>query len=199
MTLTKARFASFEQYLTADLSDLPEGRYEYWDGELVPVMTESLFNGVIANYLYFLLIQAGMNHELVHPGRMEVVVPGRPRTRFPDLTVLDEIHLVTLKKRSTIPAEGLPPKLVVEVVSPGDENSENYKRDYQDKRVQYENRGIPEYWLIDPDRNWVLVGTLVAGRYRFKTFQASQVLLSPSFPELNLTAVQILKAGKAKI
>ena len=41
MTFTKARFASFEEYLTAEVSDLPEGLYEYWDGELVPVMAES--------------------------------------------------------------------------------------------------------------------------------------------------------------
>ncbi len=199
MTVTQSRFVNFEAYLTADLSDLPEGRYEYWDGELVPVMTESLLNSVIANYLYFLLIQAGIYHELVHPGKMEVVVPGRPRTRFPDLTVLDEIHLVTLKKRSTIPSEGLPPRLVVEVVSPGDENSENYKRDYQDKRDQYADRGIPEYWLIDPDRDWVVVGRLIAGHYEFNTFQGEALLLSPSFPDLKLTAVQILQAGRAKL
>ncbi len=140
MTFTKSKFVSLEAYLTAELSDLPEGRREYWDGELAPVMTESLLNSVIANYLYFLLIQAGIDHELVHPGKVEIVVPGRPRTRFPDLTVLDDMHLVMLEKRSTIPSEGLPPRLVVEVVSPGDENSENYKRDYQDKRDQYADR-----------------------------------------------------------
>ena len=33
MTFTKARFTSFEAYLTAEVSDLPEGRCEYWDGK----------------------------------------------------------------------------------------------------------------------------------------------------------------------
>ena len=51
MTFTKVRFASFEEYLTADPFDLPEGRCEYWDGELVEVMSESLVNEAIANYL----------------------------------------------------------------------------------------------------------------------------------------------------
>ena len=31
MTYTAQRFANFEDYLMTDPSDLPEGRYEYWD------------------------------------------------------------------------------------------------------------------------------------------------------------------------
>jgi hypothetical protein len=61
MTLTKARFASFEEYLTAEASDLPEGRCEYWDGELRPVMVESLLNEMIASYLVIVLWQMGIN------------------------------------------------------------------------------------------------------------------------------------------
>jgi Uma2 family endonuclease len=197
MTVAKSpQFRSFEEYLAADPSDLPEGRFEYWDGELIEVMTESLFNDAIANYLYLLLIQSGIYHELVRPGRVEVAVPGRPRTRYPDLTVLDDVHLSILKKRATIPADVLPPPLVVEVVSPGDEDSANYKRDYEDKRDQYANRGIPEYWLIDPDRAWVMLGILTAGRYEFETFRGREVIVSPTFPGLTLTAEQILTAGR---
>jgi hypothetical protein len=41
MTVAKSpQFRSFEAYLSADPCDLPEGRYEYWDGELVPVMSQ---------------------------------------------------------------------------------------------------------------------------------------------------------------
>jgi Uma2 family endonuclease len=197
MTVAKSpQFRSFEEYLAADPSDLPEGRFEYWDGALIEVMTESLFNDAIANYLYLLLIQSGIYHELVRPGRVEVAVPGRPRTRYPDLTVLDDVHLSILKKRATIPADVLPPPLVVEVVSPGDEDSANYKRDYEDKRDQYANRGIPEYWLIDPDREWVMLGILTAGRYEFETFRGREVIVSPTFPGLTLTAEQVLTAGR---
>jgi Uma2 family endonuclease len=197
MTVAKSpQFRSFEEYLAADPSDLPEGRFEYWDGALIEVMTESLFNDAIANYLYLLLIQSGIYHELVRPGRVEVAVRGRPRTRYPDLTVLDEIHLSILKKRATIPTDVPPPQLVVEVVSPGDEDSANYKRDYQEKRDQYANREIPEYWLIDPDREWVMLGSLTAGRYEFETFRGGEAIVSPMFPGLTLTAQQVLTAGR---
>ena len=194
MTFTKARFASFEEYLTADVSDLPEERCEYWDGELVPVMTESLGNGTIATFIQLALIAIGVQYKLISPGKVEVEVPGRPQSRIPDLTVIDEIHVTLLKKRATITRKMPPPRLIVEVVSPGGETSQNYIRDYQDKRSQYAAIGVPEYWLIDPGREWVMVGSLVSGAYQFATFRGEQPIGSPTFPELKLTAAQVLEA-----
>ena len=194
MTFTQARFASIEAYLSAEASDLPEGRCEYWDGELVPVMTESIDNDDIANYLYLLLIQMGIYRKLIRPGKVEVEVIGKPKTRFPDLTVLDDVHLTLLEKRATITRKMPPPRLVVEVVSPGDESEDNYKRDYLEKRDQYAAIAIPEYWIVDPDRAWIMVGTLIAGQYQFETFRGNQTIVSPTFPELTLTAVHVLNA-----
>ena len=77
MTFTKARFTSFEEYLTADVSDLPEERCEYWDGELVPVMTESPENDDIANYIFFLLLQMGVYRKLIRPHSCEIEVIGK--------------------------------------------------------------------------------------------------------------------------
>ncbi|MEB3291935.1 MAG: Uma2 family endonuclease [Synechococcales bacterium] len=119
MTLAKSpQFQTFEDYLAAAPTDLPEGCYEYWDGELIETMPESLFHRVIANYLYFLLIQVGIRHELIHPGGIEVAVPGKPRTRYPDLLVLEEIHLSLLAKRATIAPTMPPPRLIVEIFLP---------------------------------------------------------------------------------
>ena len=194
MTFTQARFANFEAYLSADASDLPEGRCEYWDGELVPVMTESKINDDIANYIFFLLLQMGVYRKLLCPHSCEVEVIGKPRTRFPDLTVLEDVHIGLMAKSNRITRDMPPPRLVVEVVSPGDESKPNYTCDYRDKRDQYAAIAIPEYWLIDPDRAWIMVGTLIAGQYQFETFTGNQTLVSPTFPELKLTATQVLDA-----
>ena len=192
MTFTKARFSSFEAYLTADPSDLPEGRSEYWDGELVPVMSESLVNCSIATFIQLALIAIGVQYQLISPGKVEVEVSGKPQSRIPDLTVIDEIHVTLLKKRATITRDMPPPRLVVEVVSPGNEDSDNYTRDYQDKRDQYAAIGIPEYWIVDPLRSWVMVGSLVSGVYQFATFRGDEPIVSPTFPELKLTAAIVL-------
>ena len=88
------------------------------------------------------------------------------------------------------------PLIVIEVVSPGDETKPNYQRDYKEKPTEYANRGIPEMWQIDPSREWVRVGVLNTGEYQFQTFVGDEAIFSPSFPALNLTANQILSAGR---
>ena len=192
MTYLKQRFASFEDYLTADIGDLPEGRHEYWDGKLVKVTTESLFNDGLANCLFLLLVEIGIPFRLIRPHSCEVEVIGKPRNRFPDLTVLSEVHLSLLETRLTITRKMPPPRLVVEVVSPGNETSQNYTRDYRDKLKQYAAIGVPEYWIVDPVRQWVKVGNLTDRGYQFQTFKDDTAIVSSTFPELKLTAAIVL-------
>jgi Uma2 family endonuclease len=195
MTIAKSpQFKCFEDYLAAEPGDLPEGRYEYCDGELVSVMAESGLNDLLANYLFLMLVNAGVPIALIRPHSCEVEVPGRPRTRLPDLTVLADVHISLLQRRNTVTRDMPPPGVLVEVVSSGSEKSENYRRDYIDKAVQYAAIGVPEYWLIDPDRAMVLVGWLTDGAYAFTSFTGNQPIVSPTFPSLNLTAAQVLRA-----
>jgi Uma2 family endonuclease len=86
--------------------------------------------------------------------------------------------------------------VVIEVVSPGTESTDNYKRDYDRKPKEYAARGIPEMWLIDPDRAIVKIGTLTNGTYDFQDFTENQVIQSLAFPGLKLTAEQVLTAGR---
>lgn len=49
MTLANSpQFKRFDDYLAVDQSDLPDGRFDDWDGEWVSVRPESLGNGTIA-------------------------------------------------------------------------------------------------------------------------------------------------------
>jgi len=194
MTIAKSpQFKSFEDYLLADPADLPEGRYEYWHGELIPVMSESGFNALLANHLFLMLVNAGVPIAVLRPHSCEVEVPGGPRTRFPDLTVLAEEHVRLIERRERVTREMPPPRLLVEVVSPGDENSENYQHDYIQKPAQYAALSVPEYWIIDPEREVVLVGLLTDGEYQFQTFTGDQLVVSSMFPTVSLTAQQILE------
>ena len=160
-----ARKITFEEYLNLDAKDwvrigLPEGRCEYVDGELFE-LSPSRLNLRIANYLLSLLVQAGIPFDLIYTHAFEIEVLGKPRTRYPDLVILREEHLAPTKWRATITLDMPPPQLVAEVVSPGDDNAE---RDYTDKREQYQKRGIPEYWLINPEYQAITVLELLTGR-----------------------------------
>jgi len=67
----------------------------------------------------------------------------------PDVTVVCD--LAKLDKQGCIGAPGI----VVEVLSPG-----NTKKEMRDKLEIYQNAGIPEYWLVDPEHEFVLMYVL---------------------------------------
>ena len=85
------------------------------------------------------------------------------------------------------------PLLVVEVISPGTESTDNYQRDYVQKPREYSERGIPEFWQIDPSRDRVRVLVLNRDGYQVREFKGNEAIISPTFPELNLTVARILR------
>jgi len=190
MTQAKPRFTSFDEYLAH--ADEPEGLFELFNGELVAVPPESGENTKVA---VFLLLQfvALVGYRRVRPHGLELEVRGEPKNRFPDLTVLRPGQDAQLQSRNTLRLSMDPPLLVVEVVSPGEIQRE---RDYVAKRSQYQSRGIPEYWLIDPQQGRVLVLVLEDETYQeFGAFRGEEVVRSPQFGNLKLTAQQILGSG----
>ena len=196
--MTQALKMSFEEYLSLEVGSLPEGQFEYVEGELRELPPESEPNDFIANYLMFVLTSSGVIPlRLIRPHSCEVEVPvlqaGDPRTRIPDLVILRPEHLTLTQKRLTITRQMPPPVLIAEVVSPGDANR---KRDYERKREQYQELGVLEYWLIDPDLQSITVLELQAGTYaEVGSFRGGKQIISRVFPALSLTAEQVLIAG----
>jgi Uma2 family endonuclease len=83
-----------------------------------------------------------------------------------------------------------PPLLVVEVVSPGEIQRD---RDYIAKRMQYQDLGVPEYWIVDPQEGNIVVRELSGTVYsEVKTFRGDKQVRSPQLGELNATVAQIL-------
>lgn len=194
MTQAKPRFSSFEAYLSYD--DGTDNRYELIDGELVPLPPESEPNNWIAHYLFLVLANARVvSPRLIRLEGCEIQVPvlqkGDAANRYPDLVILNEVHLALTQKRLTITADMPPPQLVVEVVSPGKTNRE---RDLIRKRAQYAARAIPEYWLVDRELESVTVLRLEGQAYLAAEFRGDEQLQSSILQELELTANQILKA-----
>ena len=192
--MTQTLKITFEEYLSLEAGSLPEGRFVYADGELQELPPESRLNIAIANYLFLLLVNAGVPFNLIYPHTCEVEVPvlqaGDLRTRIPDLVILRQEHLALTQKRLTITRDMPPPLLIAEVVSPG---TANQQRDYERKRQQYQELGVAEYWLVDPQQQRVSVLTLEAGSYRgVGQFRGQDAIVSFCFPHLNLTAEQVL-------
>jgi Uma2 family endonuclease len=75
----------------------------------------------------------------------------------PDLSFLPTNRLAT-RRRGYIKG---PPALAIEIVSP-----DSVQRDYVHKRRIYEEAGVGEYWIIDPDERRATFLVLQGGRFR---------------------------------
>ncbi len=133
----------------------------------------------------------------------ECVIKRSDNTGYePDVVVLDRTATLTearWKKESAI-ENGASIKLVIEVVST------NWQDDYETKMTDYEALGIPEYWIIDyaglggtrhigkPKQPTLTICTIVDGEYESTQFRGDEPIVSLTFPELNLTAAQVLGA-----
>lgn len=192
MTQARLQFTSIEDYLNYD--DGTDRRYELVNGELIELPAESDLNVQIAGFLFVMLSQL-MPYYLLRRGTEIAVSSYTVTSRYPNLIVLTEALLASLEgaTRSVITLDMPAPVLVVEIVSPG---AINHERDYVSKRSEYAERGISEYWLIDPEANLVTVLMLDREIYKAAEFRGSDRIISPAFGALQLTAEQLLKAGR---
>jgi Uma2 family endonuclease len=186
-----AKPMTLEEYLNYD--DGTDTRYELVNGELVVMPTESNLNNQIASFLFACFLQIGVPYYWLRIGAQIAVSGARASARQPDLMVLSEAAAAALDGASQcfITHDMPPPLLVVEVVSPGQEN-----RDYRHKRTEYAGRRIPEYWIVDPITQKVTVLQWVDGLYEDQVFEGDGAIVSALYPSLGLTATQVLTAGR---
>lgn len=196
MSDTRAKFATFEDYLAYSDKLGMEGRYQLIEGELVELPPESEPNDFVADNLQFLLaISQLVPRRLIKTHTCEVQVPvlqsKDPANRFPDVVILREEHLALTQRRLTITLDMPPPRLIAEVISPGKGNRD---RDLIHKRAQYAALGVAEYWLIDPEARTVKVLSLETDSYQeVGNFSNNETITSPGLPELSLTAKQLFE------
>jgi len=89
-----------------------------------------------------------------------------------------------------------PPLLVVEIVSPGEVQR---NRDYVAKRMQYQDLGVPEYWIVNPEEETVLVLEWQANGYgEDRLLQGADGLESARIGSLNLATQDLFTAAKGK-
>jgi Uma2 family endonuclease len=189
------RRMSIEEYLTYD--DGTDTRYELVDGVLVEMGAENPLNPRITSLLFAVFLGMGISYQRIIIGHQVGVSSTKATARQPDLIIHSEASDAAITADGKILRAGeAAPLLVVEVASNSLNDRKSYQRDYEEKPVEYAERGIPEYWIIDPDRVIVKIGTLIDGAYQFQDFTGNDSILSPSFPSLNLTAAQVLSAGR---
>jgi Uma2 family endonuclease len=180
---------TLEKYLAYDNGT--DQADELVNGVLVSMPPESFRNQRIGIFLLFFLARMGMPENLLVNHMAIAVAGGRATARIPDLILLSAelVQELQASNQGTILEDMPPPRLVVEVVSPGQED-----RDYRYKRSEYAVRQIPEYWIVDPMTDRVTVLELVAGFYEEQVYVGETLILSPQLGQLQLSAQDILAA-----
>ena len=194
---------SFDEFLARYGSD---NRYELIDGEvfdLEPTGQHEEVAGFITTKACVQIDQAGLPWFVLQRGLFRPANVGMTAFR-PDVLVVDRTELVNepLWSDQSILTRGSSIKFVAEVVS------SNWQNDYARKVEDYATLGIAEYWIADyaglggvrhigkPKRPTLSICTLVDGEYEIELFQGDQTVVSAIFPDLNLTAHQILKTNR---
>jgi Uma2 family endonuclease len=198
-TFTKQKL-TFEQFL----EQCPEsGFYELVNGEIVEVRSTRNHDDV-ADLLLFAfndeIRRAKLNYVVKNTAVFKTkTADGTEQGRKPDVSVIDRDTWRSNRTAYSALEETI--QLAVEVTST------NWEDDYIDKLDEYQRLGIKEYWIVDylaiglreylgnPKVPAVFVFVLDAnGKYQRTQFRGSERILSATFPELTLTAEQILTA-----
>jgi Uma2 family endonuclease len=175
-------------YLAYD--DGTDRRYELENGAILPMPPESFRNQRIGILLLLFFADFGIDRKLLVNQLALAVTGGRSTARIPDLMILSEELAQELQEtnQGTILLDMPPPRLVVEIVSPGQD-----KRDYRYKRSEYGARQIPEYWIVDPILEQVMVLELVDGFYEDRVYKGEEPIVSPELGRLQLRVQDILE------
>ena len=181
-----------------------DNRYELIDGEVFNLEPTGQHEEVAALITAKICVQIDqlslpwfvLQRGLFRPSNVSI-------TAFrPDVMVVDrtEVAKESLWQEQSIITMGSSIKFVAEVVS------SNWQNDYARKVEDYAALGIPEYWIADylglggirhigkPKQPTLSICTLIDGEYEINLFRGNNAIVSPTFPNLNLTAEQILNA-----
>jgi Uma2 family endonuclease len=185
MKAPTGRLLTYEEYLNYE--DGTDYRHELVDGVLETMTPATGKHGRIIRALLFCLqteVDRSDRDWQVRQSETGVQTTSR-RVRIPDLCILTAQQVEDIENTAAVLQT--PPPLVVEVVSP-----ESVTRDYRFKRSEYAGIGVSEYWIVDPLQQKVSVLVLEEGFYEESMFQNGDVIASPTFPDLVLTAEGIL-------
>jgi Uma2 family endonuclease len=204
MTQALPKTVTFEEFVDR-LSENSGVRYELHNGEIVemaqPVGDHEEVKSFLTVEIPFEIKRLGLPYGI--PNQVIVRPNGKDSGYFPDVLVLNRANLANEKlwKKASTLSLGASIPLVIEIVST------NWRDDYYIKYADYEEMGIPEYWIVDyaalggrnfignPKQPTICVCNLVEGEYQISKFRDNDKIISQTFPELNLTVNQVFQAG----
>ena len=178
------QFWTEAQYLT--LTNHSNRLIEFADGciEILPVPTQR--HQAISRFLFLALVAAmrGRGGDVFYASLRLRIRDGK--FREPDIMLVGKAGDPRCRDDYWTGAD-----LVMEVVSPDDPY-----RDLVEKRIDYAEAGIPEYWIVNPIDDTVTVLVLGDGEYReHGVFRCGTRVDSPTLPEVSISVSDVFEAA----
>jgi Uma2 family endonuclease len=167
------------------VAELPETNqpHELWDGELIMAPFFSHQKTVLRFYRRLDDWVSSRNLGEVVTSPIDMVLSAH-RAVQPDIAFVTKERLTIIQRAIMGPAD-----LVAEVVSLGGRN-----RDRIEKRDLYEQHGVKEYWIIDPEPETVEVLALVNGRFELdKRSRPGETAASRLLPEFEVSVSYLFR------
>ncbi len=168
------------------VAELPETSLpvELWNGEIImSPAPHPKHQDIVLNFAQRLkAFAAGGKLGKVYVSPVDVVLTQR-RVVQPDVLFITRNRLEIIKDR----IDGVP-DLAMEVIS-----ETSWQRDRIQKKALYEQFGLPEYWIIDPDSETIEVFALIKGLYQqHSRAVGAQIAKSKLLPGFSLTFKDLL-------
>lgn len=174
-----------------DLQQFPEdGKlHELIDGEHIVTAAPNLRHQIICGNLF----AAIRSHLQVQPTGLVVFAPMDVILSSYDVLEPDLLYISHPRRAALEPSSWIKgaPELVVEIGSPS-----TRKRDETVKRRLYEQFGVEEYWVVDPDLDSIKVYRQEDGRYvrvAELTSEQGDILTTPLLPGLQILLVDVFR------
>jgi Uma2 family endonuclease len=158
------RPVTFEEYRA-----LPDDgpRYELINGELFLMPAPKAIHRFVIGNLFKIINEFVTRHQL----GLILFAPFDLRLSEHTSVQPDLLYFSKENKRAIGPDYAIrPPNLAIEVLSPS-----NRRTDLVLKRALFADHGVPEYWIVDPNKRSVSVNLLQNGRYDETVFMRGSV------------------------
>ena len=170
-------------YTTNDIYTLPEGtRAELIDGRIYYMAPPSRKHQEIAGELFsiirnYIVNKGGSFKPYIAPFAVFLNTDDKNYVE-PDISVICDKSKLTDKGCTGVP------DWIIEIVSPG-----SRRMDYLTKLFKYRSADVREYWIVDPDKNRILV-------YNFETedtgdYTFTDTVKAGIYPDLSIDCSQL--------
>lgn len=150
------------------------------------------------HFVQFMAIRRQFSaYETAHPGRIhglagggecKIVLTALESERHPDLA----IYKTPLPSGEEDLWAVWIPEIVIEIVSPGSE-----QRDYEEKREEYLQFGVQEYWIVDAERQEILILRRIGGRWREKIVRPPETYRTRLLPGFEFAPQPVFEAARS--